>query len=64
MMARVGLPMRRRLLPVAIAVLFGMSLSGARTWQIGALGVGFLAIGLGLLVQKRRARRSEPPGPA
>lgn len=56
MMRHMGLPMRRRLATVAVAVLLGVLLTGARSWQVGALGFGFLAIGVALLVQKRRSR--------
>ncbi|MCC6435454.1 MAG: hypothetical protein IT196_10535 [Acidimicrobiales bacterium] len=53
--------MRGRLSVVAVAVLFGVLLTGARDWQVGAIGVGFLLIGLVLLVQRRRARPPRQP---
>ena len=53
--------MRGRLSIVAVAVLFGVLLTGARTWQIGVMGVGFLLIGVVLLLQRRRAAGRDRP---
>lgn len=54
----VALTPRRRLslLAVAGALLFGVT--RVASWQLAALGAGFVVVGVGLLVQGRRNRRS------
>lgn len=56
--ATVRLPDRRRLTIVAVAVAFGVALSGIRRWQLALLGAGFVVVGIAVLIQRRRNRAS------
>ncbi len=54
--AAVPPPHRRRAIVVALAAVMLIALSVANSWQLAILGIGFVAIGLTVIIRSRRRR--------
>ncbi len=54
--AAVPPPHRRRAIVVALVAVMLIALSVANSWQLAILGIGFVAIGLTVIIRSRRRR--------